>query len=278
MSIISRLFFNELSQHWKNIFETNNEQIESNFGNYFFTPQQHESETIIEITTNFKLFNHHDLSCKAIYSLETIEKLLYYQDQLNEKIIERTSLNKETLNRTMVGVKSILGSTTLTLQEIQNLELGDVVLIEDKKISEPIRLIIDDKIKFNAMPVSLNDKEIGVQILNTPVFDKYISKLNRPDSGPLLSSKPPKNQELPNSSPEPANEELAAIEQTPIEQIDEPEPNLSEITMESPQEEAPISAQEEPELAAPQTDTSESIVDAPNLSGDDDDFSWDDLE
>ena len=87
-----------------------NEQIESNFGNYFFTPQQHDNETIIEITTNFKLFNHHDLSCKLIYSLETIEKLLYYQDQLNEKIIERTSLNKETLNRTMVDVKSILGS------------------------------------------------------------------------------------------------------------------------------------------------------------------------
>ena len=273
MSIISRLFFKELSQHWKNIFETSNEQIESNFGNYFFTPQQHESETIIEISTNFKLFNHHDLTCKAIYSLETIEKLLYYQDQLNEKIVERTSLNKETLNRTMVDVKSILGSTTLTLQEIQNLELGDVVLIEDKKISDPIRLVVDDEIKFNAMPVSLNDKEIGVQILNTPVFDKYISKLNRPDEGPLLSSKAPQEQVV----TQPSAQEPTNIETTPAETFNEIEEPSDEITMESPQEEMPM--QEEPELAVPQTDTSESIVEAPTLSADDDDdFSWDDLE
>ena len=210
-----------------------------------------------------------------------MKKLLYYQDQLNEKIIERTSLNKETLNRTMVDVKSILGSTTLTLQEIQNLELGDVVLIEGKKISDPIRLIIDDEIKFNAMPVSLNDTEIGVQILNTPVFDKYMSKLNRPDSGPLLSSKAPQKQEIspsdPSANEDPPNEEPAAMEQ--FDEID-PEPNLDEITMENNQEEMPIMTQEEPELAAPQTDPSESIVDAPNLStnDDDDDFSWDDLE
>ena len=69
------------------------------------------------------------------------------------------------------------------------------------------------------------------------------------------------------SDPEPANEEPANEEPAAMEQFDEiEEPNLDEITMENNQEEAPIMTQEEPELAAPQTDPSESIVDAPNLS------------
>ena len=101
--------------------------------------------------------------------------------------------------------------------------------------------------KLNLMQCQyqLNDTEIGVQILNTPVFDKYMSKLNRPDSGPLLSSVS-NHKTRDTSDPEPANEEPANEEPAAMEQFDEidPEPNLDEITMENNQEEAPIMTQE----------------------------------
>ena len=273
MSIISRVFFKELSQQWSNIFEVNNEQVETSFGDYYFNPQQHESETVIEISTNFKLFNHHDLTCKVIYSLETIEKLLYYQDQLNEKIIERTSLNKETLNRTMVDVKSILGSTTLTLQEIQNLELGDVVLVEDKKINEPIKLFIDNKVKFNAMPVSINNNEIGVQVLNTPTFEKYIAKLNRPESGPLLISNEPaikKNSEPTEVKQKEIDTPESFEETPPVNIAKEPQQEVPEIDLQTQMETPP----NEPAV----TNTFNEPAETAPAGTNDDDFSWDDLE
>ena len=145
-------------------FSTLRVQLHNTFGHYTFSPQQSDNETIIEPTANFKLFNHH-FKFKVIYSLDTIERLLFYWEQLNKNIVEKTL--KSTLKKTQL-TQHALSDTTLTLNEIENLEIGDIVLLEEKKINSPFNCFEKDII-FNAQPVHLEENKLGVQIINSPI-------------------------------------------------------------------------------------------------------------
>ncbi len=280
ISVINQLFFKELSNKWKRIFEVSEQNLKSTFGNYYIHPQQHENETLVEITTNFKLFNHHDLSCKLLYSLETIEKLLDFYDQLNDSIIERTFLTKETLNNTLVDIKSTIGTTSLTIKEIQNLELGDVVLIDNKKLQDPIRFSVDDNITFNAMPVCINENEIAVQLINTPIFERYIKELNLPKTGPLIHSEnitepQPLTKNPISESQHDSNDDLETEDNIEYNDSTDLEPMAEQPSIEDPSGALP----EEPDTAP----NLEPVAEAETLSTatettDTDDFSWDDLD
>jgi flagellar motor switch protein FliM len=188
VSVMNNVFLDTLSEKWKRIFPFTPNAHHSTFGHYKFHPQQAENETIIELNASFKLFNQHDLSCKVIYSLETIEKILFFDELLNSNIVENTHLSSHTLKNTKINVKSIIGETTLALNELQHIEVGDVILLENQKLTDPIKVIVGDSILFNAVPITINDKEIGVQILNTPQFDQYKKEASKPSVGPFIAS------------------------------------------------------------------------------------------
>ncbi|MEK9726752.1 MAG: FliM/FliN family flagellar motor switch protein [Candidatus Margulisiibacteriota bacterium] len=275
ISIINTLFFNELTSKWRHIFDFNAQHLNASYGSYHFQPQQHESETIIEISCQFKMFDHHDLSCKIIYSLSTIQKLISYFDQLNDNIIERTFLTKETLKKTHVNLTSTIGTTTLSLKEIQNLEIGDVVLIEDKKLNDPIKMIIDDNISFNVLPVCINENEIGIQIINTPIYDRYIQKTQLPDSGPLITSTLPTVE-----TPSKPHTQQALTPEPTFEQTPEPiTSEINEMTNDISEISEPEEVQENEQDTMPETlDTTSQPTPTDESGGDDDDFSWDDLD
>ncbi|MGA0241507.1 MAG: FliM/FliN family flagellar motor switch protein [Candidatus Marinamargulisbacteria bacterium] len=191
ISIITDLFFNELSNHWRTIFEYTPHAQTTQFGDYTFHPQQYENEAVLEITARFKLFNQTGMTCKLLYSLKTINVLLDYMAQLNDTIIERAHLNKKTLKKTMIDAKSVIGTTPLSLNELQTLEIGDVVVLEDKQINDPITLTIGNKTKFNVKPVQIDEKTIGVQLVDFPMLESHINDTNKPLNGPLIESKHP---------------------------------------------------------------------------------------
>ncbi len=278
ISIINSLFFEELTAKWNHIFDFNKNQLKPSYGHYFFQPQQHGSETIIEINTNFKLFDHHDLSCKVIYSLDTIEKLLHYKDQLKDGITERTFLTKETLKKTHVNVKSTIGTTSLSLKEIQNLEIGDVVIIEDKKLQDPIKMSIDNKITFNVMPVCINENEIGIQILNTPIFERYISEQNRPEKGPLIESNIEKSEPVAETSIDNSKNTMQAEPITDLATEEIPNEPIEDTI--SDEEITPTDMPETEtvdDIPTPETDASVAQPETTETATDDD-FSWDDLD
>ena len=77
------------------------------------------------------------------------------------------------MKNTKVNVTSIIGKTTLALSEIQNIEIGDVIFLENQKLNDPIQVLVDNNIVFNATPVKINERELGVQIINTPSYEQY---------------------------------------------------------------------------------------------------------
>lgn len=274
VSVINDVFLKTLSDQWKTIFSFVPNVYSISFGHYKFHPQQADNETIIEFNANFKLFSQHDLSCKIIYSLETIEKLLFFEELINSNIVENTTLNNTTLKNTKVNVKSIIGETTLALNELQNIEIGDVILLENHKLTDPIKVIVDDSIMFNAIPITINNREVGAQILNSPHFNQFKKEFSKPSSGPFITSN------------------IAKVEPTP--DINEPIKSATSINHAIDNKDQ----NEDSEFKTNMEENSQSIDDASHdlLSDDEihaeqpvladeniqeivnDDFSWDDLE
>ena len=284
VSVLNNIFLKSLSEKWKTIFQFVDNMHETNFGHYEFHPQQAETETIIELNANFKLFNQHDLSCKIIYSLETIEKLLFFEELLNDNIVENTFLETDTLKNTKVDIKSIIGETSLALSEIQNIEIGDVILLENQKLTDPVKLIVDENLVFNATPITINDKEVGVQILNTPLFENHIKESSKPLTGPFITSgREPAPQEPIQNNTESISDSNDAfdmnenIDETEIIESEQTESEVGELeTNEIIQEESPAI---EPALELPEEPENESQETVNMDEGiANDDFSWDDLD
>jgi flagellar motor switch protein FliM len=261
-SVLNPIFIHELSKQWRNIFPADNHKATTTFGHYRFHPQQSENDTIIELEANFKLLNLKNQSCKIIYSLETIEKLLSLNDLLNSNIQEKTQLTNATLKNTLVTAVSILGKTTLALSEIQTIEIGDVILLEHHKVTDPIQLIIGNTVVFNATPIKINDKELGVQILNTPAYDNYKQETAKPSAGPLIADAPPSN---------PPEKQTQPSQQSQYPQ--ETQPDQEDIFMDTsnPDESDDDDFVELPSQPPLSTEDERSDLE-------DSDFSWDDLD
>ena len=191
VSVINNIFIKLLSEKWKTIFPYVENCHETTYGSYEFKPQQAEDETIVEVSSEFKLLGHNNLSIKVIYSLETIEKLLFFEDMISSNINDNLIISKEVISETKIPVKSIIGTTTLALDEIQNIEIGDVIFLENQDINEPIQLIIGDDINFHVTPIKANERHLGVQILNHQHYDAYLKENSKPTSGPFITSQSP---------------------------------------------------------------------------------------
>ena len=283
LSVITNQFFNHLTKKWQQIFNFNESNCTTSFGHYTFSPQQSDNETIIELTANFKLFNHHDLNCKVIYSLDTIERLLFYWEQLNKNIVEKTTLTNSTLKKTHVNATCVIGGTTLTLNEIENLEIGDIVLLEEKKINEPIQLFVEKDIIFNAQPVHLEENKLGVQIINSPQFENYIKEASKPKSGPFI------HEDVTNQE----TEETMPVTTAPAVITESSDDMIPDQLDETPSEDIDFDTMESDDLSQDDSqddnETSEIMFDDDEPLGMDestedsgeianDDFSWDDLD
>ena len=299
ISSINSLLTHVLSTHWTMLFSEQNCDPKTNFGAYIKNPQQSDSESLIEITAHFKMLKQTNLSIKLLYSLPAIETLFNQSDKLSKKINETISFSKQTLANTMISTIATIGSTQLSLNEIQSLERGDVVLLEEKEIASSIELTIDNKLKFNGLPIA-TEKNLGVQILELPTYDKLLNKLNQPESGPSEFFKNEKKaanttdqnssnttESLPQSNEEPVNNNTEppldnsdegasneSLNDSLDDDIDQPEaePNPTDDTPPAPTDDTPPLADD-----APPPPTNDAPLPSEN-DDEDDDFSWDDLD
>jgi flagellar motor switch protein FliM len=262
ISIINNLMLQEISDHWKQIFlPPSNAKHVINYGNYKYNPQQAAQDSVIEVTGNFKLFQQAGLSIKLLYSMESMEKLLDLSKNLTSSIEEKITLNESTLKKTTVNSKSIIGKTTLSIEEIQSLEVGDIIILDNHNVKNPIRLSFDETNHFNVMPVKTNEEKIGVQIIDAINYNKYQMDINLPKSGPLIIEAK-ENLETPTATTKNETEDSNNTEDEDIatEDIatDTDDEDIAEKTAEVDEEEDIEMNEEEEE--------------------DDDNFEWDDLD
>ena len=299
LGVIQTLFYTELATQWRSIFTPYAPNLSAHFGHYTFQSQQHESETIVELEATFELFKQKSLSVKLLYSLETIEKLIYFYDQLNHNIQENIQLKPNTLKQTQVPVTGILGTTSLSLNDLQHLEAGDVILLDESTLDQPIQLIIDDSLVFKGMPIQQNH-HVGVQVVSHPNYKAYVADLQKPSEIPPInqaSSAEDSSPVLPTEDSPSVEDTMIASEVAPSTESDLTVP-LDPLTdtdqpIESPIDStAEIDYSDEPMVESDlntdsdyledhddmHTNESEDDLETSDLDLDGDDFSWDDLD
>ncbi|NPA38932.1 MAG: flagellar motor switch protein FliM [Thermodesulfobacteria bacterium] len=138
------LIFSELEKAWRNIYPVKPKYIRGEVNPQFARVLMPE-ETVIVTGYNLDLesVSGKILFCYSLSTLQPIKEKLYSPYQLEEyvdltwkKTLEKYILTSE------VELRAILGRGTITLEDLINLEEGDVIVL-DKKAEEPIEVYIE---------------------------------------------------------------------------------------------------------------------------------------
>ncbi len=143
------LIFIELEKAWKNIYPVKPTYVRGEVNPQFARVLMPE-ETVVVTGHSLELesISGKILFCYSLSTLQPIKDKLYSPYQLEEyidltwkKTLERYIMSSE------VNIRAFLGKGSITLEDLVNLEEGDVIVL-DKKVEEPIEVYIEDTLKI----------------------------------------------------------------------------------------------------------------------------------
>jgi len=111
------------------------------------------TEELCRFAFNIKKTNSRDTEVYFLVFCESLEPIVGKADQTDEKF-STEDISKATLGHMqeiLVTITAQLAATTLTLDELMELQPDDILLL-DKKIDEPIELVIDSRTVFRGRP------------------------------------------------------------------------------------------------------------------------------
>ncbi len=141
---VVNIIFNELEKAWRNIIPVKAKYIRGEVNPQFARVLMPE-ETVIVSGYNIELetVSGKILFCYSLNTLQPFKEKLYspYQSEEYIDLAWRKSLEKYVLS-SEIDLSAILGKTIITLEDLLNLEEGDVIVL-DKKVEEPVEIYIE---------------------------------------------------------------------------------------------------------------------------------------
>ncbi len=139
------IIFNELEKAWRNIHPVKAKYVRGEVNPQFARVLQPEETVIVTgLNVELEVVSGKIMFCYALSTLQPIKDKLYSPYQLEEyvdlswkKAVENYVLSSE------VDVKAVLGKGKITINDLINLEEGDVIVL-DKKVEEPVEVYIQD--------------------------------------------------------------------------------------------------------------------------------------
>ena len=158
----------DLERTWERILpiECNVEMLETNPEFVQVVPS---SETVVLISFELKSENVSGLInlCYPYITIEPIALRLGGQNLVSSaKEVPREELlkNRKRIELFNTTVKAILGTSEITVKDLIDLEVGDIITL-NQRINEDIEIYIEDELEFYAKPGVLG-KNKGVEILS----------------------------------------------------------------------------------------------------------------
>jgi len=141
---VVNIIFNELEKAWRNIIPVKAKYIRGEVNPQFARVLMPE-ETVIVTGYNIELeaISGKILFCYSLNTLQPFKEKLYspYQSEEYIDLAWRKSLERYVLS-SKIDLSAILGKTIITLEDLLNLEEGDVIVL-DKKIEEPVEIYVE---------------------------------------------------------------------------------------------------------------------------------------
>jgi len=167
MEKLSQRMLDYLQEPWGSIIEMEPalERIETNPQ---FTQLVSPSEIMLIISLETKMLDVLGMInlCIPFLVLEPIVDKLsvhFYYSATNKKTSsENVAIIQSRLENTQIIAKAILGKTTITVKDLMELSLGDVIPLE-RKINEDLEVVIGQKTKFLGKP-GVHGNRVAIQV------------------------------------------------------------------------------------------------------------------
>lgn len=164
------LVFTELEKAWKNIYPVKPKYIRGEVNPQFARVLMPE-ETVVVTGYNLELesITGKILFCYSLSTLQPIKDKLYSPYQLEEYVDLVWKKNIENaVFKSEVVLKVELGKGRITLEDLMNLDVGDVIVL-DKKVEEPIEVLVEGVPKMlGKLGVFKNHLAVQVEGFITP--------------------------------------------------------------------------------------------------------------
>lgn len=160
---IMNKFINLLKEPWGNIIELK-PKLENIETNSQFAQIVSPSESIALITFNLKIGDVEGMVNIAIphYVIEPIlpnlTSKLWFQSNLKKQLSdeERSALHTR-IEKANLNVKTIVGRSTLLVEEFLSLQAGDVIIL-NSKVSDELEVYVDQELKYFGQPGMKNNR------------------------------------------------------------------------------------------------------------------------
>ncbi len=160
---IMNKFINLLKEPWGNIIELK-PKLENIETNSQFAQIVSPSESIALITFNLKIGEVEGMVNIAIphYVIEPIlpnlTSKLWFQSNLKKQLTddERQALHTR-IEKANLNVKTIIGRSTLLVDEFLSLQVGDVIILNNK-VSDELQVYVDQEMKYYGQPGVKNNR------------------------------------------------------------------------------------------------------------------------
>jgi len=160
---IMNKFINLLKEPWGNIIELK-PKLENIETNSQFAQIVSPSESIALITFNLKIGDVEGMVNIAIphYVIEPIlpnlTSKLWFQSNLKKQLTdaERAALHTR-IEKANLNVKTIIGSSSLLVEEFLSLQVGDVIIL-NSKVSDELQVYVDQELKYFGQPGVKNNR------------------------------------------------------------------------------------------------------------------------
>jgi len=127
-------------------------------------PTINPNSTLAAFSADISLADNAAAKITIAYPGGTLKNLLNAYEQIEDsRPLDFARLSAKLLAKIFVPIKAILGETTLTTNELQNFESGDVISL-DVSTAEPVSLAIGEEVKLSCQP-GLKNKKLAARLL-----------------------------------------------------------------------------------------------------------------
>lgn len=164
-----------VSKSWDDIFKPEDMSVNFSIGDYIVDKRNSAREAYVIFS--FHLYYGKGELKKIIwaYPNRCIKRLLHQYRNLERDLKPTIKLADKTLNSISIPVKVSLGNATLTMNELQNLQVGDVISL-DTKFSDLLEINIGEKCKLYGQP-GVYDKQLAMQVVQSDEVENIVTVL-----------------------------------------------------------------------------------------------------
>ena len=269
---------------WRSVFEPDHIKMDFICGQYLRDKKISYRDAMMVFSCYVYFGNGELKKISWVYPAEILRKCLLIRNAIKDPIKKRVTIIPKTLKRIKVEIKAVLGKASLTMRELKQLQVGDIIQL-DTNLESPLEVTLANKTRFYGQ-AGITHNHLCVQLIFVDSEEQSLPALS-PASPPLPQQAPLPQEEFPTVAPSQAPFIFNTAEQ---ENEEDAPPFYTPEDTHMEQEETPDSDEDEWELEESDSETAElneeddeahledTSHENPVEQVEEDDFSWDNLD